>query len=266
VHNANKRRLDKKKVLITFEPGDMVMYYDHTFDTEGVSKLQWLYSGPHIIEKKCSQSDNLYWIRRFGKGGAVSLEKVNVNRLVLAEQDCGDLSPALGWGKEDDELREQPTQLPMPVPDATLAAGVVVGDMVAIRVEPDVENLPFAVGEVIDVKDSSISVWWYGPTGRASNIFGVWKPGFVDPRDNKRYYRKNKIHHSHPSYTSIASETNLSVDDIIGRPFQLVKGKKIPPTILKTASIDPLIEWSLPVGSMSLLTVECLTQPSAASA
>jgi hypothetical protein len=190
----------------------------------------------------------LYWIRRYSKTGKASLEKVNVNRLVLADNSSGDLGPALGWGTGPDETREQPTQIPKTPDDDALASQVVTGDMVALRMEPDeVENLPFAVGEVVGKSGRSITVLWYGPTGRGTNkITGVWKPGFVDPKDNKRYYLNRKIHNSHLSYTSSLSETSLLVDDIIGRPFQLIKGKRMPPSILKTISDDPSIGWCLP--------------------
>lgn len=259
VHLANKARLDKSKLSVRFAPVDLVMYYDHTYDTEGVSKLQWLYSGPHVIERKCSQSNNLYWIRRYSTDGKVSLEKVNVNRLVLADNNCGDVGPALGWGTGADEIREQPTRLPERPSDLAQASNVVVGDVVALRMEPDeVENLPFAVGEVVDRDGDSIVVWWYGPTGRGENkLTGVWKPGFVDPKDNKRYYRNRKLHNSHPSYTSTLSETHLTVEDILGRPFQLVDGKKIPSSILATASADPSVKWSLPKDDiMNVLLVQ----------
>jgi len=64
VHLANKARRDKTRRRVTFQPGDLVLFFDHTYDTEGVSKFQWLYFGPHLIERKCAQSDNLYWTRR----------------------------------------------------------------------------------------------------------------------------------------------------------------------------------------------------------
>jgi hypothetical protein len=246
---SKKKRLDQSKVDVRFELGDLVMYFDHTFDTQGASKLQYLYSGPHVVERKCAQSDNLYWIRRYQRDRSTTpvLEKVNVNRLFLADYDCGDVGPALGWGPDADDLREQPSIIPDAPDDSSLVSRVIVGDMVALRVASDsYENLPFSVGEVIRKKSDTLVVWWYGPAGRGSNISGVWKRGFVDPKDNKRYYHNKRLHRNHSPYTSEDTETELDASHVVGRPFSLVNGKKLPTAILRAASQDPTIPWSLP--------------------
>jgi len=254
VHLANKARRDKTRRHVTFQPGDLVMYFDHTYDTQGASKLQWLYSGPHIIERKCAQSNNLYWIRRTDKGSKLSLSKVNVNRLCLADADCGPLGPPLGWGKELEPLRNQPTHLSKPPDTPTRISNAVVGDMVALRMEPDPnEPLPFAVGEIIRIERSKIVVRWFGQVRQTTGMMGIWKPGYVDNGDNKRYYHHRKLHKNHEPYTSGVSESELDLDDIICQPFQLTKNKKIPSSVLRTISNDPTVAWTLPSETINVL-------------
>jgi hypothetical protein len=229
VHLANKARRDKTRHRVIFQPGDLVLFFDHTYDTEGVSKFQWLYSGPNLIERKCAQSDNLYWIRRTDKGKRSRLEKVNVNRLCLADTDCGPLGPPLGWGKDFGQPRNQPTQLPE-APINSNNFNAVVGDMVALMMEPDPnEPLPFAVGEIIHKKESKICCHWFGQTRKNASMLGTWKGGYVDTGDNLRYYHDRKMHKSPLLYTSTLSESKLDIEYILCQPFLLTNRNKIPP-------------------------------------
>ena len=254
IHLANKDRVNKKRKFVSFEPGDLVMYYDHSFDTEGVSKLQWLFSGPHQILRKCAQSDNLYWIRKVTPNGSEDI-KVNVNRLFLATNECEALGfPALGW-ESTDPVRAQATCLPPELPDHVHRDNIVENDFVALRVQPDEhEALPFAVGKVIGFPteaDNELLVWWYGPS-RKGCVTGTWKPGYVDPRDNKRYYNAKKLRDSHKRYTSFEN-CNLKRENIVGIPFQLSKGKRIPKHILRLISQDESVQWKLPQTDLNAL-------------
>ena len=116
--------------------------------------------------------------------------------------------------------------------------------MVILRVAPDdVECLPFAVGEIHERIDNTFRVQWYGP--KNGNVLGIWKPGFFQPNDNRRYYHRCKLSKHHELYTSVTTETRLTLDDVIAYPFTLAK-KKIPKTILKIISDDNDIDWELP--------------------
>ena len=260
VHLANKARRDKTRRRVTFQPGDLVLFFDHTYDTEGVSKFQWLYSGPHLIERKCAQSDNLYWVRRTDKDKKSRLEKVNVNRLCLADTDFGPVGPPLGWGKDLGQLRNQPVQVPEAAPDSN-NFNTVVGDMVALRMEsaPN-EPLPFAVGEVIQRKESKIVVHWFGQARQNASMLGIWKKGYVDTSDNRRYYHDRKLHKNHLLYTSTLSESKLDIEDILCQPFLLTNRNKIPPSILRAISRDETVDWNLPSECINALFVQTTQQ------
>ena len=218
--------------------------HDHTYDTAGVSKLQWTFSGPHTILRKSAQCDDLYYIRTSTPGGSKDV-KANVNRLFLATNECEALGfPALGW--ETTELAQaQPTQLPAKLPTTILRDNIVVNDFVILRVAADIhEALPFAVGKVIGFPsggdNNKVEVWWYGPVRK---LTGSWKPGYIDPKDNKRYYRDTKLRREHTRYTSHGN-CELVLDDIVGVPFTL--HKCIPKSILRMISEDKTVNWSIP--------------------
>ena len=67
--------------------------------------------------------------------------------------------------------------------------------------------------------------------------------------ENKRYYRPKPLHHTHPPYTNMASETGaLSVSDVIGLPVQLDAELRIPSSILRAAAAHPDVKFEVPVG------------------
>lgn len=245
VHLANKKRVDSRRKQVKFEPGDLVMLYDHNFDTEGASKLQWLMSGPHIILDAVSGNPNLYYIQRTDSKG---VHKVNVNMLRHAalHEDL-DLGPPLGW----QSVRLQPAVPENPSPEQ-LREQLTVGQMVAVRVaSEELEKLPFSIGEVTQINkgEGNFIVQWYGT--RLHKIGGVWKPGF-EQKDGRYYYSEKRLHRAHRPYTSKTTETLLEFDDIIGRPFAL-HNKRIPKFILKAASEDDQVDWSLPKEELQLL-------------
>ena len=124
----------------------------------------------------------------------------------------------------------------------------------ALRMEPDPnEPLPFAVGEIIRIERSKIVVRWFGQVRQTTGMMGIWKPGYVDNGDNKRYYHHRKLHKNHEPYTSGVSESELDLDDIICQPFQLTKNKKIPSSVLRTISNDPTVAWTLPSETINVL-------------
>ena len=77
------------------------------------------------------------------------------------------------------------------------------------------EPLPFAAGEIIRIDGSKIAVRWFGQARQNASMMGIWKPGYVDSDDNKRYYHHRKLHKNHEPYTSSVSESELTLDDIL---------------------------------------------------
>ena len=118
--------------------------------------------------------------------------------------------------------------------------------MVALCVEPEeAENLPFAIGKVLRVSDKGkLDIHWYGSDN--NNMLSTWTPGYIFEKENKRYYKPKPLHHSHPPYTNLASETVLYVSDVIGLPFQLDAELRIPNPVLRAAAAHPDVNFEVP--------------------
>jgi hypothetical protein len=124
--------------------------------------------------------------------------------------------------------------------------------MVALEVAPDLlEKMPFAMGEIISVEGDQLVVWWYG--NAHGNVLGAWRSGYFQPGDNRRYYSDKRLHSSHPRYTSVTSETQLSVSDVIGTSFRLNRRNALPRAVLKAVSNRPNVPWTLPQEDIALL-------------
>jgi exodeoxyribonuclease III len=244
VATANKERRDKGRKNIRFDPGDLVLFVDKTADKEGPGKFQFVFSGPHLVIKKDAQSPNLYHVQM---DKTKTIRKLNVNRLVLMDGNNRDLGPPLGSHKADNarETTQNDGR------DGTHANQPLetykVGNLVALLVAPDsVENMPFAVGEIISLQiDGSMTVWWYG-NGRG-NVRGAWRTGYYQATsDQRRYYDDRRLHPQHKRYTSATSSTTLDGSDIVGEAFELTKGRNIPMKILNILSKHPDVPWKLP--------------------
>ena len=254
----NKQRRDKNRLQTLFKPGDMVWKFDRTHDTQGPAKLQYRFSGPHIIQGPYKQRPNLYTITDYHTNKTTVC---NVDLLIPARHDCSDLGDPLGWPSTP------PTNTPTSTcPDKsrhnaqhdstdTHATSPTYGDMVALRVEPDdVENIPFSVGEIHNIDGDHITVQWYGNT--YGNIRGAWRRGFFQPSDSRRYYRDKKLHRDHKPYTSETSETKLSIEQhVIGKPFQLNRRNALPHHVLLSVSKDKHINWTLPASENDMLEI-----------
>lgn len=241
-----KHRLDKSKTPIKFKQGDLVFKYDETFDkSTTVKKLCYKLAGPYVIQDVDGRNKNLYDIYDPKTG---TTEHINVNRLLPAFHDMGDLGDPLGWAVPTEEerkplekikRRDTKNKLEPVVTDITRPEE---GDMVCIKTEPEV-NLPFAIGKVISVKENGLNVQWFGKYA-ASMITSNWRPGFR--LVGGRAYYGSKQHASHIAYTSKNSGTVLTCDHIIGPPFSLTKSGRIPMRILRAVSSSGKVDWSLP--------------------
>jgi len=163
--------------------------------------------------------------------------------MVPVSTDVGDLGVPLGWVTQGDGtlIPEPAPQGPLvstraPVSDIKQDSPLTAGKLVVLMMEPDeVENLPFAVGEVISIDENRLTVWWYGPK---NSIRGEWRPGYYEPTGRRRrYYSERRHHTSHPRYTSVVTETVLTISDVVGPPFDLTPSGRLP-----TATLDAIAE------------------------
>jgi transposase InsO family protein len=259
----NKRYRDKKRSAVFFKDGDLVWRYDRNCDKQGPQKLQFRFSGPHVIVKASGKSSNLYVI---SDCKTRETRLCNVDELVPAHHDCSDLGLPLGWRAGQRKGRPGTFSPPVdpslvdpgvsqPGEDASASPALKLGDMVALQVEPDeLEKIPFAVGEVISLEGHRLTVWWYGNSH--GNVLGAWRPGYVQSSDNRRYYDDRKLHPSHSRYTSAMTETALTRDHVIGTPFELNRRNALPMHVLKAVTDHPDVCWSLPRHELDMLIPE----------
>ena len=239
----NKVRRDKNRKYVEFKQGDGVFIYDEAYDTEKPGKLQFLFSGPHVVVRK-GVSPNIYWVQRVDKRDP---QQVNVNRLVLANVYNSDLGEPLGThdfsaqGNIDDDWEE----LEGGEEEPTLRLLPKEGDIVAVDVseefvqrqsdewdemEEDTENLdgrPFSIGEVLRVDGAQVQLHWMGSYD-TKNFGGIWRRTYVDKRDNRRVHEKSS---RKLPYTSLMTGHKVSLYDVIGNPFQL-QNEKLPPEVV----------------------------------
>ena len=239
---ANRRYRDKNRVIVRFAADDLVWKFDRSCDAHGPQKFRFRYSGPYVVQRQCSFNSNIYTILNPRTGQS---SNCNVDLLVPVSCEVTDLGDPLGWTKGEDGYFPTPAPDGAPPVNEQDVADIPVqeGDMVALRMEPDLENLPFAVGMVIAIsEDGEFTVWWYGNTH--GNVLGAWRPGYFETSgQNRRYYADRRAHASHKRYTSIVSETTLTRDDVIGLPFQLNRRKALPSSVLTAAANDATVPW-----------------------
>ena len=73
-------------------------------------------------------------------------------------------------------------------------------------------------------------VQWFG--NAESNPLGAHRPGWVDPKDNKHYYRARPLSKRHSAYTNSTSRTTVTDEMIQISGFDLTAADSIPAFIL----------------------------------
>jgi hypothetical protein len=239
----NKRR-DDKRVAVEYQKGDLVFLYDEQADkSTKTKKLRYRLDGPFIVESDHRLSPNIYSILDPTSGRRE--KTVNVNRLIPAYHDMGDLGDPLGWkipSQDDINSAFSSENTPRVISNNNYTIPLNEGDMVCLHVEPDAEGSPFAVGKIYNIEDDSIKVHWYGHYSK-SPVSSSWQPGFCQS-DGRPYYG-NRRHKSHNKFTSVGTECELTRSHIIGPPFTLTKTGRIPMRVLRAVSDSPLISWEL---------------------
>jgi len=239
----NKDRRDLTQEHVQFLDGDPVMVFDYIHEVDkgapkGIRKLKYRFSGPHNVERKDEESELHYFIRE----SSGKLRKLHVNRLRLYYPISPDLAPACGEQRfapyRAVDENDNPQNLDIkPAP----------GDLVIIGCEPDdVEGTPWAVAKVTHrSREGELTVRWFG--NNHGRLTGTWRPGFFQPRDDRRYYKARKDHTSHMPYTSMVSETPLNDSHVVAFGFKLNSlTDRLPQTVLNKISTSPHVAWELP--------------------
>ena len=242
----NAQRRDSNRKQVSFKEGDLVLNFDPSSDKQGPHKFQYRFSRPMVVVRKCPKNNNLYYVKNPASSKII---KMNVNRLLPANDNNLDLGEPLGWLNPDRTGFEQDDALDGGDPITDRDPGAIFeGDMVALCVEPDLaEKLPFAIGKVLRVSDKKVlDIHWYGSNN--NSMLSTWAPGYILKSENKRYYKPKPLHHTHLPYTNMVSETVLNVSDVIGLPFQLDAELRIPSAVLRAAAAHPDVKFEVPVG------------------
>ena len=83
-------------------------------------------------------------------------------------------------------------------------------------------GMTHAVGMYRGMKGEYIDFQWMGNYGNGK-LARVFLPGWVDPRDNKEYYKNKPTHHSHKRFMGESTETYVTLKEILLRGSNLLK-------------------------------------------
>ena len=239
----NKSRRDKGRKHVEFQSGDGVFIYDEAYDKAKPGKLQFLFSGPHVVIRQ-GISPNIYWVQRSDKK---TPQQVNVNRLVIANVYNFDLGEPLGAHdfSPDLDVEDEQKEGEGEEEEPTLRLLPKEGDIIVVDVseefvekqsdewdemEEDTENLdgrPFSVGRVLKIEGAQLQLHWLG-SYTSKDFRGVWRHTYVDSRDNKRVHEKAS---RKKPYTNLVSGHRVTLYNMIGNPFQL-EDEKLPPEVV----------------------------------
>jgi hypothetical protein len=236
---ANRRARDRRRINISFEPGDVILHYDVGYDKRGTTKFQWRYSGPHKIIRR-SPYNKLVYI--FEDAVTKKHRTTHVNRLIKYDQYQPDANVDGCWHPIMFNEPQKETTSTFDMDQHALKKG----DMVIVQYEPgSPHHTPFAVGEIIrvDKKADKLTLWWYGNNN--NNIYAAQRTGYWQASINKYYYKDTPDHKNHPRYTSNTTESDISLTHILTKPFQLGYEQNIPFPILRHISDDSRVPWSM---------------------
>ena len=121
------------------------------------------------------------------------------------------------------------------------------GQLAILAMEATEENPAcFEVVKILKKKENGdLLVQWWG--NKENNPLGCHRPSWVDPRDNKHYFRTKPILKKHVPYTNDISNTRVTEDMLHISGFKLTEANSIPAIILKFIHMDENYDWFLPV-------------------
>ena len=196
---------------VQFYRGDTVLLW---VAGERPSRHQNHWNGPYRILKQLNAVEYLIEVPF---KNTVQHRRVNVNRLRLY---CfwEDGRPSV---MRRDSLTEHERNK---VQQFTKKANI--GKMAVLPVEAMDENPPsFEIVKVLKRDKKGLLVQWFG--NAESNPLGAHRPGWVDPKDNKHYYRARPLSKRHSAYTNSTSNTTVTDEMIQISGFDLTAADSI---------------------------------------
>ena len=76
-----------------------------------------------------------------------------------------------------------------------------------------------------------------------SSMHGVFRPGWVDPKDNRPYFRAKPSHPSHPKYTTTVSHGDITTYSIVLADFDLNTADKLPGSVITALKESEWVQW-----------------------
>lgn len=104
-----------------------------------------------------------------------------------------------------------------------LAPELSIDEPFLIRLATDTHGgSTHAIGMYRGMKGEYIDFQWMGNYGNGK-LTGVFLPGWVDPRDNKEYYRAKRLYHNHERFTGESTGTYITSSQILMRGDKLLR-------------------------------------------
>jgi hypothetical protein len=246
----NALRRDEGRHSPTYEPGQLVMYWDPNDALYSTTcqarpdrppkvltetgkwkqmrvpyKWKFTWSGPHTIVKQLHENSYLFFHAKRKTNIPANVDSL---RAYIPSDEYPTLVPP----------PEKPTSKPKEVliptaegPDREL----VVNDLLFIGLPNDrTEN--FAIARYLGTTGDSLLVQWLGnltnyedTEDRLSKT--KWKNGWFQPKTAQFYWRPKRLHPSHGPYTNENSGDAISRDQVLHSGFGLRPDLKIPRTL-----------------------------------
>jgi exodeoxyribonuclease III len=191
--------------------------------SHGPQKLEFTYSGPHSVYHCPPTQPHFRYIVHVGRQ---KILKVNVNRLRL-------------WHPWSDEhlFTDPPMENTIDLTEVDVTTLSKEGDLILIPNSAPDE--PFLIARILQRRDTHQN----GHLVQLfSNLYGytfdTYRPGWVDPKDNKCYFRKKPTAPSHKPYTNDVTSRRVSDKDIHPITITLTENDKLPQSLYDRLSND----------------------------
>ena len=265
-----KKKNDKeKRINPIYKKDDWILIYEPPV-THVTSKRQWrvprkfqdTLTGPHRIVNNTENDKGewtVYHMRRKKE------ELIHKSRIVLYNPWSDDiLDTARGSMVPGHDIRSsEESSMTDRINERKYRNGddVKIGELIAVAYECDRHmKLPFLIARITELgsyKDAkiiegksyrSLEGRLYGNS--TCNPHGVFRPGWVDSKDNKHYFQAKPSHRSHRALAlKDFVDSNKSTYNIILAGFELTKNEKIDATTLRALRDNPYTPWNLYEGT-----------------
>ena len=213
-HVYNYQR-SRERVKPDLHPGDLVLVWKKSADESRMeiagdkrslpSKWQYPWAGPGRFIKEVSNTN--CEVELYGK-----TKNYNYNRVVRFRP----------W----DEVITSTTEPRLFPPGGNTDSLVELFSMdepFLVKLASDTHsNHTHAVGMYRGMKGEYIDFQWMGNYGNGKPT-GVFLPGWVDPKDNKEYYKAKRIHPTHHRFTGESTGTYITLTQVLMRGDKLIR-------------------------------------------